>query len=67
MKPHELLAIPVRKITEVIKSLYHLDQDSVLRDSNEALYTFTWDVVWCELESKVFSCTNHFFLELPKY
>ena len=53
VKPHELVAIPVRKITEEIKSLCHLDQDSVLRDSDEALHTFSWDVVWCELESKV--------------
>lgn len=51
--PHELVAIPVRKIDEEIKNLCHLDQDSVLRDSDKALHTFSWEVVWRELESKV--------------
>ena len=51
--PHELVAIPVRKINEERKNLCHLDQDSVLRDSDKALHTFSWEVVWCELESKV--------------
>ena len=51
--PHELVAIPVRKINEEIKNLCHLDQDLVLRDSDKALHTFSWEVVWCELESRV--------------
>ena len=52
MTPDELASDFAHILMVEIKEMYHLDNNSLLRDTHSLLHNFSWEVVWAELEAK---------------
>lgn len=52
MSSEELVVAPAKKIMSEIQGMCSLESNSILRDSDKALQSFNWELVWNELTLK---------------
>ena len=56
----------VKRVNGEIRNICSFNHNSVLRGSHEAVKTFSWETVWCELANNVPTLVNFLNNLLPK-